>query len=188
MTNLETRNPQNLRQPILPQRIAQIRLVSDLLTILVVFFFVNEILDQTNAQIILASTIGMFISTLIGYQLVQRGKTVSGMGFVIYGLVFGLSTISVFVEQLGLFTLVTILLVTTLSVTSSIPFRKIIEAMAAAFVLGVASLVFDLYFRMATFRLIAPPELTNILWGVILVITLVFIYLIARQFPYFSLR
>lgn len=188
MTNLTTKSSKISRDPISPQNIALIRLVNDFLIVLITAFSVFPILDQTSARIILATTIGVFSATLIGFLLVRSGKTIYGMGFVIYGLIIGLPVISIFIEQLGLFTLVTILLITTLSVTYGIPFRRIIEAMTAAFVMGTASLIFDLNFRGAPFRLTAGPELTILFWAVILALALVFIYLIARQFAYFSLR
>ena len=63
--------------------------------------------------------------------------TLIGMGFVIYGLLFGLTTISIFVDGLGPFALVTMVLVTTLSVSYAIPVRRAIEAISASLVLGI---------------------------------------------------
>jgi hypothetical protein len=189
MINQTTNNQTGMRRlPITPQRIAVIRLWNDLLLVIVTFIFLSPILDSSAARIVLGCATGMFVGSLIGYFLLQQGRTLVGMGFVIYGLLFGLTTISVFVEGLGPFSIVTMVLVTTLSVSYAIPVRRVIEAISASLVLGAFSLIFDLNFPGAEFRLAAPPELTSILWFITFILVGIIFYFIARQFRFFSLR
>jgi len=161
MIDQKTTNPPDIkRHPITPQRIALIRVWNDLLLVVLSFIFLNPILDNPAARIILGSAAGMFIGSMLGYFLIRQGRQLIGMGFVIYGLLFGLTTISIFVDGLGPFALVTMVLVTTLSVSYAIPVRRAIEAISASLVLGIFSLVFDLYWRSSEFgSLVAPPQL-----------------------------
>ncbi|NIV10473.1 MAG: HAMP domain-containing protein, partial [Aliifodinibius sp.] len=176
------------RLPISPKRIASIRVWTDLLIVVVVFIFLSPILETTTARIVLASVTGIFAGSLFGYFLIQRGRTIIGMGFVIYGFLIGLTTIAVYVEGLGPFSIVAMLLVTVISVSYAIPIQRVIEALSAGIALGVFSLVFDINFRGAAFRLAAPPQLTSALWIITLVLVGIIFYFIARQFPFFSLR
>ena len=177
------------RLPITPQRVALIRVWNDLLILIIAFIFLNPLMINTAARIILGSAAGMFIGSLLGYFLIQQGRQLIGMGFVIYGLLFGLTTISIFVEGLGPFALVTMVLVTTLSVSYAIPVRRAIEAISASLVLGIFSLVFDLYMRSSELRsLVAPPQLISSLWFVTLILVGIILYFVVQQFPFFSLR
>lgn len=185
-TNIQT---DSRRLPITPQRIALIRVWNDLIIVVLAFIFLNQVLDRTASWVILGSAAGMFFGSLLGYYLIKQGRQLIGMGFVIYGLLLGLTTISVFIEGLGPFAIVTMVLVTTLSVSYAIPLRRVIEAISASLVLGIFSLVFDLYLRSTAFAsLAAPPQLISGLWFVTLVLVGIIFYFIIQQFPFFSLR
>ena len=190
MIDQKTNNqPDSRKLPITPQRIALIRVWSDLLLVMIAFIFLNQVLENTAAQIILGSTAGMFIGTLLGYFLIQQGRQLIGMGFVIYGFLIGLTIISIFVDGLGPFALVTMVLVTTLSVSYAIPLRRVIEAISTSLVLGIFSLVFDLYLRSSEIvSLVAPSQLISSLWFVTLILSGIIFYFIIQQFPFFSLR
>jgi len=191
MTKQENINIQpnsNLQKSITPLRIASIRLINDLLLLVITFIFTYERLHLVQPRIVLISVGAITASTLIGYFLIQRQKEEPGMAFLIYGLIFGLTVINVVVERLGPFTLVTLLLVTTLSVSYGFKQRRVIEGISASLILGSAGMIFDFNFRGAAFRLVPPASLTPILWGVILVLIAIFLYLTIRQFPYFPLR
>jgi GAF domain-containing protein/HAMP domain-containing protein len=190
MIDQKTINPPDIRRlPITPQRIALIRVWNDLLLVILAFIFLNPILNNPAARIIIGSAAGMFIGSMLGYFLIREGRQLIGMGFVIYGFLFGLTTISIFVDGLGPFALVTMVLVTTLSVSYAIPVRRAIEAISASLVLGIFSLVFDLYWRSSELgSLVAPPQLITSLWFVTLILVGIIFYFIIQQFPYFSLR
>jgi len=174
--------------PATPLRIATIRLVNDLIILAVTLIFTIEALDQAPVRYILMGVSGIAISTLIGYFFTRRGRPIIGMGFMIYGMVLGLTFASIFAEKLGPFTLVTLVLVTTLMVSYNIPQRRVIEAISASLIFGSAAMIFDLNFRGAPFRLPMPQGLPNILWGIIIVLSAIFLYLLIQQFPRFSLR
>jgi len=178
----------NHKLPITPNRIALIRLWYDLFIVIVTFIFLRPILDNKISWIVIGSTLVMFTGSTLGYFIIQQGQKMIGMGFVIYSFLLGLTTISIFVEGLGPFVIVTMILVTTLSVSYAIPGRRIIEAVSASFVLGVFNLVFDLRFRGAEFRLAAPQHLTSIFWLITFVLVAVIFYFIARQFTSFTLQ
>ena len=189
MTNQKSNHSTSAgRLPITPQRIASIRVWNDLLILIVSAIFLSSSLENTTSWFILAGSFGMLAASLIGYYLIQQGRTITGMGFVIYGLLFGMTTISAFVEKLGPFSLVAMVLVTTLSVSYAIPVRRVIEAVSASLVFGIFSLLLDLNFRGAEFRLSAPPQLTTLLWIITLILVIIIFYLIARQFQFFTMR
>lgn len=188
MSNQEIRNPNTPRQPISPFRITQMRLVGDIFLLAITILFVFPMLDQSSGQIVLGAALGILAGTLIGYQLIRRNQVVTGMGFVIYGLVLGLSTISVFVDGIGLFIWVAIMLITILSVTYAIPARRLVEAIVISFLFATASLIYDLSYRGAEFRLTVPAAYTPVFWVIIAGILVAFLYYFAQQFTYFTLR
>ena len=189
MNNQTTDNLTGIRRlPITPSRVALIRLWNDLFILIVAFIFLRPILDDKTSWLVLGSALGMFTGSILGYFIIQQGRTLIGMGFVIYSFLLGLTTISIFVQGLGPFAIVTMVLVTTLSVSYAIPVRRVIEAVSASLLLGIFSLVFDLRFRGADFRLSAPQQLTSTLWLITFVLVAIIFYFIARQFTYFTLR
>jgi len=137
---------------------------------------------------VLISALGILAGTLTGYQIIRRKRVIIGMGFVIYGLIFGLSTISVFVKGIGLSIWVAIMFTTILSVTYDIPARRLIEAIVVAFIASTASLIFDISFQGADFRLAVPQEAAPVFWIIIGGITIAFFFYFSQQFAYFTLR
>lgn len=188
MSNQEIKTPNTPRQPISPNRIAQMRLVGDLFLLAITIMFVFPVLNQLGGQIVLGAALGILAGTLIGLLYIRREQVITGMGFVIYGLVLGLTIISAFVNGIGLFIWIAIMLITILSVTYAIPARRLIEAIVVSFLFASASLIFDLSFRGAAFRLSVPAAYTPIFWVIIAGILIAFLYYFAQQFAYFTLR
>ena len=181
-------NKQQSAPPITPIKIATVRLISDFIVVLVTAFFVSDVLDLVAGRFILMGTAIIFGSTLIGYFIMRRGNEILGMGFLIYGLIIGLTTVSVFAANMGVFTLVTLVMINALSVSYSIPQRRVIEAISSSLIFGAASVIFDLNYNDAAFRLPTPDLLIDIVWVIIIVLIIIFLYFIAKQFSTFSFR
>ncbi len=183
--NLRTVHPTPL---ITPARIATIRVINDLVITLITLYFTIPAFELDFGKAIFIIVAGIFLGSLLGWFLIRRGNTILGMGFVIYGLILGLPVVSIFVEGLGPFTLVSLILITALSVSYGVPSRRVIEAMTASVLAGAASMVFDLRFREAEFRLPTPATLPSLLWIVTFLLAGTILYLIYRQFSFFPLR
>jgi GAF domain-containing protein/HAMP domain-containing protein len=182
-------NQENQAKPLIsPQRLATVRLLNDVIIVAASIYFLLPTLSESIARVILAAVIGMLAATIFGYFQIRRQRVTIGMGFIIYGLLINLTIIAAFVDRLGPFALVTMVLITTLSVSYGFPPRRVIEAVSASVIFGLGSLVFDQLYRGASFRLPLPVALSSILWFMTLAFSLVILYLLARQFPFFSLR
>lgn len=190
MTTIEPKPTQDIQaKPLVsPQRLATVRLWNDVIIVAASIYFLLPILSETVARVIMAAVIGMLAATVIGYYQIRRQRITIGMGFLVYGLLINLTVISVFVERLGPFALVTMVLITTLSVSYGFPLRRVAEAIGASVIFGLGSLIFDQLYRGAPFRLPIPLALSSILWFMTLAFSLIILYLLARQFPFFSLR
>lgn len=188
MSNQEITNPSAPRQPISPYRIAQMRLVGDVFLLFITILFIRPWLNLFAGQMVLASAVAILIGTVVGYQLIRRQRVILGMGFVIYGLILGLASISVFVQGIGFFIWVATMLITILSVTYAIPARRLIEAIVVSFLVSTASLIFDLSAIDADFRLTVPTDYTPVFWVIIVGILIAFLYYFSQQFAYFTLR
>lgn len=180
-------------QPLNPRVISLARLIYDFIAFIFSAYLILPALSQApdiriGLLIILGSVFGIFISTLVGYLLIRKGKPVEGLGFVVYGMIVGLFFVSLFVEGFGAFTFVTLVLLTTLSVSTSVPVRKMLTAISMSVLFGAAALFIDLNTGAALFRIPAPEILAPVLWVLTFVISAVFLILISRQFPYLPLR
>ena len=176
------------RKPISPKQLVSVKLVSDFILTLFTLYFALPIIQELSGQIIFAGILAIFISSIIGFFLIRKERVILGMGFVIYGMIIGLGATSIFVVGLGPFTLVALVLITSLMVSNAIPRPRAIEAIFVSVIVGAASMAFDITNKNTLFRLEPTPELPIILWGITLVLIAVFLFLIFRQFPYLSIQ
>jgi len=95
---------------------------------------------------------------------------------------------SFLVEGWGIFSFIIIISFTLLSVSTSIPQRRIIEATLISAIVGIASFIIDISLKGADFRIIIPTKLLPFLWIVSIIILIIFGIIVFRRFPLFTLR
>jgi GAF domain-containing protein/C4-dicarboxylate-specific signal transduction histidine kinase len=171
-----------------PRQVANIRLALDLILLIGAFIFLLPHAEVTQVKYVLGAFLGMVVMTIVGYYLIQRERDILGLGFLIYGFILSMLAISIFVERIGMFAGILMILGTILTTSTSMPSRRGTEAAAASVVLGFGSLLFDIFSRDTNFRLTISDQLETTLGLVTFIISGVLLVLIIRQFQYFSLR
>jgi GAF domain-containing protein/HAMP domain-containing protein len=189
MTNLtEIKPQQESRDPMNPLRVAYLRIMNDLIIIVLYLFLIIPVINTTTAWIVIISSVGILFTSLIGLVLINRGRSIHGLGLLIYGLNIGFFVNSLFIEGWGVFSFFIIILFTLLSISTSIPQKRIIEAIITSTVIGIASVIIDINLKGADFRIGIPTILLPILWVIAAIILIIFGITFYRQFPYFTLR
>ncbi len=190
MLNPETLSRVALRSKaqLTPKQIANILLGLDLVLLIAAFIFLLPYAELMQVKIVLGAFLGLAVAAIGGYILVQRDREVLGLGFFIYGFIFSLLIISIFIERIGLFTGLLMIMGTILITSTSLPTRRGTEAVAASMVFGFGCLLFDIFNRNADYRLSISNTLETSLGLTTFIITGVLLLLIIRQFQFFSLR
>ena len=171
-----------------PRQLANIRLGLDLILLVSAFIFLLPNAEIMQVKVVLGTFLGMVIATVIGYILIQREREILGLGFLIYGFIISMLVISVFIERIGMFTGILMILSTILVTSTSLPTRRGTEAAAASVVFGFGSLLFDIFNRNADYRLVISDTLETSVGLTTFVISGLLLFLIIRQFQFFSLR
>ena len=189
MTNqkISKLHPTN-RTPLQPKRVALYHLVFNAIIVITILILARPIIDTEAGINILVSVSSILLSTVIGYILIRRDHSTVGLGFVIYGLMFGFFWVSFIIEGIGGFTFFTLVLITGISVSTDVSTRLRIYAIITSVVIGSAAFLIDINTKGASYR-IAPPEiLSEILLFISIGIMVIIGSIFFRQFPFLPFR
>lgn len=192
MMNMSNPDPKRIvpsrATPISLLQIAIIRTLFSIFITLAAGYFLWPILNTSAGIIVLAGFVGIALTTGIGYLLIRAKQEVLGLGIMTYGFLFSFLVIGIYIEGVGLLFLVAMLITTLLTVSTTVPRKRALEAIVVSTVLGVISLLVDINYRGAGFRIPTAEGFSTVVTILLSAAILVGLVLLVRQFPYLSLR
>ena len=184
----ELTNQSTYPKGITPELLSLLRLGISTAAMILAFFFLFPQWKAFQVQVILLSFFAILITSVISFFLIRAGRNVAGLGFTVYGFIFGAFIISIFVERIGLFVGILTILTAILTVSIGVSTRRVVEAIAISVIVGSGALLLDLYTRGESYRLTISDQLESLLGILTMALVVVLLFMILRQFRFFSLR
>jgi len=171
-------------QPDIAFRVAAI-LLGGTVVVVVSYSFLAFQTGAWQMFILAGVPVAFGVAILISMGLIRRGRPDLGMGIIIVGILVIFPIASLLVTGIGLVLGLGVVLVNSTIVAQTLPQRYASRAISASVMVGVATLLLDLY--GGDYRL-AIPVLQTFLPAIIGVLILIYGVFVARQFRDYTLR
>jgi len=125
------------------------------------------------------------VALLVSFRLIRRNRVLLGMQILLIGMGLGLLALNLLIGGLGILLGIAVSLLITAIATLTLPERVVTPAIIISFGLGLFIVLLDTL--LPAYRLLVPA-LNVYVPGVVVVLAVVCIYLIVRQFGSFSMR